>query len=48
MFDEEKYQRERRRDANGEEDFLDYVRHTLPVGHRFVYHIERLDHDDHV
>jgi len=48
MFDEEDYQRARGRNTNGAQQFLDRVRQTLGARHRFVYHVERLDHDHHV
>lgn len=48
VFHEENNQRKRRRDTNGEQYSLDIVRQTLPVVHRLVHHVERLDHDDHV
>lgn len=48
VFDEEKYQRERGSDTNGEQYFLDRVRHALLFGHPFMHHAERLDHNDHV
>lgn len=48
VFHEENNQRERGRDADGEQYSLNVVWQTLPLIHCLVNHAERLDHDDHV